>query len=211
MTTLDQIANKHKTDKGSWHHGYCNNYEKHLAPLRDKPILLIEAGIGGYNRPGHGGAGLKMWAEYFSRGRVVGFDIHDKGFLDGGNICTAIGSQNDRAFLEGLIEKVGRPDVFVDDASHMNALTIETFKIAFPLLKPGGIYIIEDIETSWWEEHGFDGCKDRHNLNAETTINFARRLLDCVNEKHLPSKAEYPIESMHFYQNIVIFHKKANQ
>jgi predicted methyltransferase len=35
-------------------------------------------------------------------------------------------------------------DLVIDDASHMYALTKKSFETLFPLLRPGGLYIIED-------------------------------------------------------------------
>jgi SAM-dependent methyltransferase len=41
-------------------------------------------------------------------------------------------------------------DVIVDDASHAYAHTRRTFEIAFPRLRPGGVYVVEDWGWAHW-------------------------------------------------------------
>lgn len=212
--TLNDLAIKHGTDKHSGHHDYCRHYDKHFAHLRDKQIKIYEFGVGGYEFPDRGGGGLRMWDEYFNhpKTKIIGIDIHDKSGLkfDPRRVEILKGSQNDGDFLLRMFGYMGTPDIIIDDASHMNNLTIETFKHCFPWLKSGGIYVIEDIESSWWNEHGFDGDPNVKNWGAQTTINMCRALLDIVNSKH--NKVDVvqgmEIESMHFYNNMVVIIKK---
>src|SRR2546421_3538179 len=58
-------------------------------------------------------------------------------------------SQSDRKTLEQIVrdELADELDLVVDDASHTYEQTKASFEILFPLLKPGGIYAIED--WSW--------------------------------------------------------------
>jgi SAM-dependent methyltransferase len=46
-------------------------------------------------------------------------------------------------------------DVIIDDASHLYAESRRTFEIAFPLLRPGGIYVIEDWGWAHWPDSQF--------------------------------------------------------
>lgn len=41
-------------------------------------------------------------------------------------------------------------DVIIDDASHLYGLTRRTFEIAFPYLRPGGMYVVEDWGWAHW-------------------------------------------------------------
>jgi cephalosporin hydroxylase len=62
-------------------------------------------------------------------------------------------SQTDRRRIEEIVrtEFCGAPlDVVIDDASHLYATTRRTFEIAFPLLRPGGLYVIEDWGWAHW-------------------------------------------------------------
>jgi predicted O-methyltransferase YrrM len=58
-------------------------------------------------------------------------------------------SQSDREVLERVVrnELANELDLVVDDASHTYEQTKASFEILFPLLQPGGIYLIED--WSW--------------------------------------------------------------
>lgn len=212
---LRNIALKHHCDKAG-HHEYCGHYQKHFERFADKPIKLLELGIGGYDFKDRGGAGLKTWSEFFSKGQIYGLDIHDKsGIQLPARTKIFKGSQADGDFLLKMMSEIGNPEIIIDDASHMNVLTIMSFKHLFPWVKPGGIYVIEDIESSWWTEHGFDGVSDPWDYNTPTSVNLARDLVTNVNAPRyvhadwaaLPIE-QYPIASIHFYPNLVIFEKK---
>ena len=58
-------------------------------------------------------------------------------------------SQSDREVFEHIVrnELADELDLVVDDASHTYEQTKASFEILFPLLRPGGIYVIED--WSW--------------------------------------------------------------
>src|SRR4029077_15296949 len=58
-------------------------------------------------------------------------------------------SQSDREVLEHIVrsELANELDLVVDDASHTYEQTKASFEVLFPLLQPGGIYLIED--WSW--------------------------------------------------------------
>lgn len=206
-TKLSDLAIKYGSDKHG-HHYYCDHYERHLGKFRNDTILLIELGIGGYHYPDRGGAGLKMWVEYFKNARIAGVDIHEKTGLSTTQIRIFKGSQDDPALAQRIIDQDGRPSIVVDDASHINRLTIRSFELFFPLLAPGGVYCVEDIESSWWEEHGFDGCRDMGNYSFPSTVNFFRWLINSVNTKYNGAQELFPIESIHFYPNLIFIHKK---
>jgi cephalosporin hydroxylase len=94
------------------------------------------------------------------------------------------------------------PDIVIDDASHINDLTIQTFKIVFPYLKEGAIYVVEDTHTSYWEEN-FRGTTDLES--KETAIGYFRHQLHSL---QIESGVEnyFGIKSIHFYpKQIFIF------
>ena len=62
-------------------------------------------------------------------------------------------NQADRPLLVALcVEAFGDApiDLVVDDASHFYDETRETFRVLFPRLRPGGVYIIEDWAWAHW-------------------------------------------------------------
>lgn len=204
--SLDQIAYNLQTDKASWHHGYTKYYERFFEPLRDKPIVLFEAGYGGEHYPDRGGGSAKMWRRYFPNATIVVTDIHQKTNIPEGVIFQKF-SQDDKDGWLRVIETTGAPDIFIDDGGHDNIVTRETFFNIFPLLRNKGIYVIEDVESSWWGPD-FGGCDDATNYTANTTINLARKLINDVNSKYCKVKDPYPIESIHFFSNIVFIVKR---
>lgn len=209
IKTLIELAIEYKSDKHG-HHDYCRYYQKHFEHLMDAPIRMIELGIGGYEYPDRGGSGLRMWSDFFRNGHIFGVDLYDKsGLKFNQNVTVLKGSQDDPNFIQSLIIQCGPPDIIIDDASHMNRLTINSFTLLFPHLKKGGIYVIEDLESSFWKDHGFDGEPNYKDMTAKTSINFLRTLINDVNAKHLPHDAGFlPIESIHFYQNMAVIIKK---
>jgi hypothetical protein len=209
---LTELALKHGSDKAG-HHNYTPIYEKYFAPLRDQPITLMELGIGGYEYPDRGGASLKMWYEYFPAAKILGIDLHKKVGLENGRTHVYQGSQADVRFLGEVIAGEGRPNIIIDDASHINAFTIQSFAILFPFLAPGGIYVVEDIESSWAPAGSWaDGCSDSRNFNARTTVNYFRALVNEINAQYIPHfqpcDSYLDIDCIHFYKNMVFILKK---
>ena len=208
---LDNLGKIMRTDKSSEGHNYLHFYERFLFPLREKPITLIEAGIGGYHYPDRGGESLRMWAAYFSNpaAKIIGFDVYAKNpdLAPGATIFHI--NQIDET---GLINHFGNIpiDVFIDDASHVNNLSIRTFEIMFPLLKPGGIYIWEDIHTSYWEQE-YNGHPNPLSGKV-TAASFLHRLqdglqVDTLEEQHRGAWDGH-IEEMHFMRNTCVIIKR---
>jgi hypothetical protein len=218
--TLDQIGLKAGTDKASSGHNYLHFYEKHLAHLRHEPVILVEAGIGGYEFSNKGGESLRMWDKYFDHpGKIIiGFDVYDKsGVISPGAQIFQI-DQTDEDTLRSMFGSLGL-DVFIDDASHINEKSIRTFEIMFPMLKPGGVYIWEDIHTSYWAEN-YGGFPDPDLSNyalhrpahKATAVAFLQRLQDGLQVDTLEDQHRGPwdghIEEMHFMRNTCVIIKR---
>ena len=62
-------------------------------------------------------------------------------------------SQTDKVRIDRIVrDEFGDTplDVIIDDASHLYGNTRRTFEIAFPYLRPGGTYVIEDWGWAHW-------------------------------------------------------------
>lgn len=206
---LDRLFIKYGTDKSSKHHNYSPHYESHFKELKSKKMKMLILGVGGYEFPDRGGGDLKAFSDYFPNSKIYGLDMYDKsGIKLPARTKIFQGSQADGDFLTEIMKDVGILDVIIDDASHMNSLTIQSFRHLFPWLRSGGIYVMEDVESSWWEKN-WDGKSDFKDFNSETSINFCRWLTNNVNAKHVPDfKDNYGIDSIHFYENMVVIIKK---
>lgn len=150
---LDVLMNRHGTDKLFLHH-YEAEYQRHFEPLRDREFNLLEIGIGGYERKDRGGESLRVWRDYFPKAKILGIDIHEKELDLGDRVTTRICDQGDATALTELNEQYGQFDVIIDDGSHQQSHVLTSFVTLFPLLSPGGIYVIEDMATAYWPEFG---------------------------------------------------------
>jgi hypothetical protein len=208
MSELRQLAEQNGI--GTEKEPFCPMYEKYLGHLRDQRITLLEIGIGGGEDPfTQGGASLRMWKEYFRRAMIHGIDIYDKTFCEEDRIFTHLGSQDDGYFLSHVANHIGEIDVIIDDGSHFSPHVIQSFNVLFPRLKAGGVYVVEDIATSYWED--YMGSADP--LNPTTSMFFFKSLLDGIMQphggltRHL-TYADAHTKSVHFYWNIVFVFKK---
>ena len=201
-------------DTDKWgEHWYARRYEKEFRNLRRKKLTILEIGIGGYYNPKEGGASLRMWKRYFPRSMIYGIDLYDKSAVQEKRIKTFQGNQADEDFLKDICNKTGPLDIIIDDGSHVNNHVITSFKILFPFLKDGGIYIIEDTHASYFPAFGGDSI----NLaNPNTVMNFFKKLTDCLNyEEYLipgykPTYFDKHIVAIHFYHNLIFVYKGLN-
>jgi hypothetical protein len=209
MNTLDEIAIKYQTDKASTHHGYTKYYQRHFEELRHDRVLLIELGYGGYDYPDRGGAGARMWLEYFTTADVISIDVHKKiNIPKTSRFEFWQYSQDDEGLSRILRERTNLPHIIIDDASHICDLTLKTFEILFPVLRSGGWYVIEDTETSFWDGWS-KGTLYYNDFNFSHPVNLGRRLINDVNAKYIPNYTpSYKIDEIHFYQNIIFIKKK---
>ena len=215
---LSRLARLFGTDKDASHF-YSQHYQEHFQALRLKHLNILEIGIGGYDEPKQGGHSLRMWKAYFRNARINGIDLLDKSFHEEERIRTFAGSQADEAFLKRVIAEIGTPDIIIDDGSHRSEHIIASFKILFPLLAPNGIYVVEDLQTSYWGPGStatgdWGGSSD---LSApHTSVNFLKSLVDCLNheeftvERYSPSYFDKHIVAMHFYHNLAFIQKGNN-
>ncbi|MCD4532644.1 hypothetical protein LRP67_00885 [Nocardioides sp. cx-169] len=209
--SLTQLAEHFGTDKSGMHF-YTPHYERHFGHLRKERFTLLEIGIGGYVRDQQGGASLQMWKFFFPNAQIVGLDIEDKSFVRAHRIDTYQGSQDDESLLRRIAEEAGPLTVVVDDGSHRPEHIRKTFQVLFPLLEDGGIYAIEDTQTSYWPEWG--GSEDRHD--PTTTMAMVKDLVDGLNyeeyvdESYEPTYTDLHVAAVHCYHNLVFIEKGRN-
>jgi len=209
--TLTELAKKYPTDKSGLHF-YTPHYHTYFKHLKNSHVRLLEIGVGG-DGPNTGGGSLRLWKEYFLNGQITGIDIVEKSALEEERIKIYRGDQSDKTFLEEVNSKSGPFDIIIDDGSHLNAHIIKSFKVLFPLLKQDGLYVVEDLQTSYWKHYGGDSF----NLKKKSTaMNFFKQLLDSLNHEELdnpffkPNYFDQNIVGMNFFHNIVFIQKGQN-
>lgn len=143
------------TDKSTTHQYAQYVYDKEFKPLKNEQFNLLEVGVSG-------GHSLLIWSEYFTNATIYGIDITDSNFNaypipENVYFIVADGTK------PNTFANLPKFKVIIDDGSHLLQHQLATFKIAFPLLEDGGLFIIEDIAD-------FDQAKeafDRVNPNYE--------------------------------------------
>jgi len=139
--TLGRLASKYNTDKGYKHH-YTKIYASYFSGLRDMDINLLEIGI-------DKGASIRMWLDYFINANVYGIDIgvNDKiKNINTKRFFPTEGNQSDIDVLGRVVESCQSGfDIIIDDASHRSIDQSKSLAFLFRHLKPGGVYVIEDL------------------------------------------------------------------
>ncbi|WP_030373458.1 class I SAM-dependent methyltransferase [Streptomyces rimosus] len=211
---LGDLALRFGSDKWGVWHWYTQHYDRHFASLRHEPVRVLEIGIGGYYDPAAGGGSLRMWKNYFSRGIVHGLDIYDKSGLDELRLHTFVGSQNDAGFLRDLAEQHGPFDIVIDDGSHVNEHILASFDTLLPHVRPGGWYVIEDIQTSYWPQYG--GTSGAQ-AGPGTSIGLLKQLIDGLEHQEAnhprdfsPSYTDRHVVGLHLYHNLAFIQKGDN-
>lgn len=140
---------------------------------------------------------------------IHGIDLYDKSLCREDRIFTYQGSQDDAEFLSRVADRIGEIDVVIDDGCHFSPQVIKSFEILFPRLKAGGLYVVEDVATAYWED--YMGSSDL--LNPTTSMFFFKRLTDGIMHPHSRlnlswTYADLHTASVHFYSNLVFVFKK---
>jgi hypothetical protein len=202
---LTTLAVRYGTDKFGYH-DYTPNYHAMFARFRDRPVRLLEIGVGGYGAEDRGGESLATWRDYFPEGRIVGIDIERKVLDLGPRVRIFKGSQVDAEFLAEVVREEGPFDLIIDDGSHRNEHVIETFKRLFPTLAPGGIYAVEDTQTAFMPQ--FKGGPDLVQPNSIGF--FAELMVRLLSGEAGQAIADTPAEGLcavERFHNIVALHK----
>jgi len=140
---MQKIVDNRYTDKNTCH-SYIEVYEKLFAPIRESCMRILEVGVL------HGGS-IDLWSKYFSNAEVVGVDPAPQLFYDfSSNHRVSLFTQNayDPVFIESLGH--GTFDIVIDDGPHTHQSMKDFASMHSKLLKPGGILVIEDIQSSDW-------------------------------------------------------------
>lgn len=221
---LDELALKNDPygylGKGSNWHNYTEVYAQYFASLRHKPVKFLEIGI-------FEGSSVKMWEEYFDNAELHFIDINFsqiKYFSNRSHYHLA-DQANTADLLKVMSVTKGDFDIIVDDGGHTMWQQLVSFKTLFPYLKSGGMYIIEDLHTSYWKAYGGGGSLEHPVSGPGTFVNFLKDLIDEVNfvgartgmagHHNIPLSIQSEltdyrnqIYTMHFYDSLCVIIKR---
>jgi hypothetical protein len=185
-----------------WHH-YFGVYDRHLARYRGTDVHVLEFGVAQ-------GGSMQMWKDYFGpRCRIYGVDKNPAcKAAEEERVEVLIGDQEDRQFLRTLAAKMPRIDVLIDDGGHRMKQQVHTFEELFPRVDANGVYICEDLHTSYWSNFG-GGYRKRG-----TYIEYAKGLIDAIHAWHSRSKSlqvsdfTRSARGLHFYDSMLVIEKR---
>lgn len=186
-----------------WHH-YFDIYDRHFSRYRGTDVHVMEIGVF------HGGS-LQMWKDYFGpRAKIYGVDINPYcKQLEEDRVEIFIGNQEDRDFLQSVADAVPRIDILIDDGGHKMRQQITTFEALFPHIDKHGVYLCEDLHTSYWRE--FDGGAGRKG----TFIEYSKHFIDSINAWHSRQPRKLKVSeftrsaySLHYYDSVLVIEKK---
>ena len=203
-------------------HSYGFSYGALFRKWKYKRVKMLEIGIGGYN-DSLGGRSLLAWQAYFPFGTIVAADIVPKQVLAGGRVQVHQVDQSSAEQLAGLKRATEPFDIIIDDGSHFNSHQILTFEVLFDALKDGGIYVIEDVQTSFWpgliKGVAWDGSRIAAPEFAGTCYGYFLELAKYLNHaEFVDGDGESPvfrrfgsrIIRISFEHNLIIIHKGQN-
>lgn len=204
MKSLKEIYNNHTGFLLNKWENYIDIYDTYFSKYRNKKIRLLEIGVA------HGGS-LQMWREYFgAEAELIGVDVNPEcKKFESANTKIWIGSQSDKNFLEKLKNEIKTVDILVDDGGHTMLQQNTTFQIMFDVVKADGIYVCEDLHTSYWKRYG-GGFKKKN-----TFIESGKDLIDYLHGWHAEPKDQKKmfnqftgsIKALHFYDSMLVIEK----
>lgn len=122
-------------------HSYHDAYAQILPDNLDS---LLEIGIANFNSAE---SSLHAWTRVYPEAKIYGADIvHDK-LINDGSIKSYHLDQSDPLSLFNFTQEIDETfDVIIDDGSHIFEHAALTYQFLERLVKPGGVYCIEDIQ-----------------------------------------------------------------
>lgn len=189
---------------------YFEIYDRHFSRFIGKDVVILEIGV-------FKGGSLELWRHYFgSKCKIYGIDINPEcKKLESEQIEIIIGDAEDRDFLRTIKEKIPKIDILIDDGGHTMNQQIVAFEELYPFISPDGVYLCEDLMTSYMDAYG--GGYKRKN----TFIEYSKRLIDYLNAWHFKERKSWYLNkktgvneftlstySMHYYNAVLVIEKR---
>jgi len=153
MNRLEEILNAHNingrdkeggTDKATIH-TYTAAYEKYLSPYVGKSPSILEIGVW------EGGSAL-LWQEFLSPKVIAGIDIDDY-IKVRHKLNSSFRFYQRNAYVQETVDLIKRDfpdgfDIIIEDGIHTETSNSFSIKNYLPMLRDGGVMVIEDIPAN---------------------------------------------------------------
>ena len=193
MNSLWEYFNQHDEGPGiwKWEH-YFPVYQRHFEKFINKQVKILEIGI-------YSGGSLNMWKRYFGKDcHIIGVDIEiECEAYESEDVTVFIGDQEDPAFWDDFVRRVPEIDILIDDGGHTAEQQMVTLEKMLPHIRPGGVYLCEDV----------------HGISNRFT-EFAAGLVRASNSfatPNDPTPFQADINSIHFYPFVVVIEKRSSK
>jgi len=154
---------------------YLEKYDSAFNDYKDKAICLLEIGV-------QNGGSLEVWSRFFPNARkIIGCDINQQCALleyEDPRISVVAGDANTDDTQAVVLQKASLFDVIIDDGSHVSGDIVRSFARYFPVLEDGGIFIVEDLHCSYWQEY------EGGLFYPFSSMSFFKRITDIINYEH---------------------------
>ncbi len=184
-----------------WVH-YFDIYDFWFNKYRNKPVTILEIGV-------YQGGSLNMWRDYFGKeAKIFAIDINPEcKQFETENTKIFIGSQEDREFLSFVKTQIPDLDILIDDGGHTMNQQIVSFEELYVHIKDNGLYLCEDLHTSYWKNYG-GGFNNKNSF-----IEFSKGFIDKINAWHSRDKKlkignfTKTTYSLHYYPSVLVIQK----
>jgi hypothetical protein len=100
-------------------------------------------------------------------------------------------------------------DILIDDGGHTMQQQIATYEELFPHIDPNGVYLCEDLHTSYWPEYG-GGYNHRG-----TFVEYSKKFIDHINAWHATEGSQLQVTeftksaySLHYYDSVLVIERR---
>lgn len=154
---------------------YLVAYENYFSSFRLDPVNILEIGI-------LGGGHLEVISRYFPNAlSIIGCDIDPRcrSFVyDDNRIKIVVGNAYSDPTAKEISAIAPELNIIIEDGTHVQRDIVYAFAKYFPLLAEGGVFLVEDLHTTYWETYG-GGL-----FHPFSAFAFFRRLTDVINAEH---------------------------
>lgn len=173
-------------------------YETLLSKYRNTDVSLVEVGVGE-------GGSLQLWKNYLGpKAFIYGIDIHPSR-LEESQIKEFVADQGNREALKHIASLIPKIDILIDDGSHICSHQINTFEEIFPYVSMGGLYVCEDLHTSY--RNAYEGGYKK----LGSFIEYCKDLIDSLNfredDRIRDNALTRMVDSMTLYSSMVVIKK----
>lgn len=204
MKSSKELFYKLTLPSKKWQH-YFDIYDRYFTSFIGKTANILEIGV-------DKGGSLELWNNFFENASLYAIDnnVNVKNIKFEFSVDIEVGDQADPNFLKNYTERKPMFDIIIDDGGHHVYQQLITLVHMFPRLREGGIYVIEDVHTSYVPAYGGGFRK------SDTFVEHCKGLVELINLEFITNvdppdelaKLFYNLGNITFYNSIIVLEKR---